>query len=56
MTKTAITFLVASVVMLMASTAGFAETRGRHFTPEELHEQSTLVITGAVREIETVAK
>jgi len=56
MTKTAITVLAASVVMLMASTAGFAETRGRHFTPEQLHQQSTLVIKGAVREIQTVAE
>jgi len=56
MTKTAITVVAASVVILMASTAGFAETRGRHFTPEQLREQSTLVIKGAVREIETAAE
>ena len=48
--------LAASAFMLMVSTVGFAETRGRHFTPEQLHKQSTLVIKGDVREIETVAE
>lgn len=55
MTKTEIAVFAVAAVMLMASTIGFAETRGRHFTPEQLHEQSTLVIKGSVREIETTA-
>ncbi len=53
MTKMTMAGFAATAVMLMVTTA-FAETRGRHFTPEQLHEQSTLVIKGAVREIRTV--
>ena len=54
MTKTALTVFAATAVMLMVGTVGLAETRGRHFTPEQLHEQSTLVIKGAVLEIESI--
>jgi len=56
MTKTGIAVFAATAVMLMVGTVSLAETRGRHFTPEQLHEQSTLVIKGAVTEIETVAE
>ena len=54
MIKTALAIFAATAVMLMVSAMGFAETRGQPFTPEELYEQSTLVIKGAVLEIETI--
>jgi len=44
------------VVLLLAPLVVFAESRGGHYTPAELFEQSTLVIHGAVVEIEIVDK
>ena len=56
MTPTAMSLSAANTLLLMLTAVGFAEVRVRPFTPEELHEQSTWVIEGAVREIATVAE
>jgi hypothetical protein len=54
MSLTPISLSAASTVLMMLATVGFAEVRGRPYTTEQLHEQSTWVIQGAVREIATV--
>jgi hypothetical protein len=46
--------VIGAVVLFLAPLVVFAETRGRHYTPAELFEQSTLVIKGTVAEIEMV--
>lgn len=55
MIKRTVAVFAATAVMLMLSTVGFAETRERHFTQEQLFKQSTLVVKGTVRKMVTVA-
>jgi hypothetical protein len=56
MTRTAIAIFAVTAVTLMCSAPGTAEVRARHFTPEQLYEQSTLVIQGRVSGIAIVAE
>ena len=48
--------LVVLFVMLCFTEAGIAETRGTHYTPQQIHKKSTLVFRGVVTKIETVEK
>ena len=56
MTKTTTSVIAATVVMLTIITASYSETRSQHITPEQLYDQSSMVIKGAVLDIETVAE
>ena len=48
--------LVTLCALLCLTAAGIAETRGTHYTHEQLHKMSTLVFKGVVTKIRTVEK
>lgn len=54
MVRTTVAFSATAAVMLIVVTLSYAEVRVRHYTPEELYEQSTLVFKGTVLAIENV--